>query len=94
MENINVIVSPVRVKLLEYLYNHEKGYVTQIRSDIECSLQTLYAAKRILEEYGLLAEEGSIRGRGERTYWAITPNGKKVWELLSDIDKTLKSASL
>lgn len=80
MEMAEVVMNPVRQRIIQYLMVHDKGTVKEIKSQLsDVPTPSLYRHVKILAENSVIvvAEENRIRGTVESVY-RLNPNALAV----------------
>ncbi len=77
------------LQTLLLLYNCEKASRTDLRNNIKANIQTIYSALEILKKLELI-EEKTMESFPFTVYIYLTERGRRVAELLSEIEAVLK----
>ena len=77
------------LQILAHLYREEKATITQLRKTIKAAVNTIYSALWVLERIGLVMHKED-EGFPRTIYYMLTEKGRRVAELLAQIEAILE----
>jgi len=93
MEGLTSLFNEGTLKVLSYLGEHEKAYVTQLQEDLSISYETIYRARKRLDKFGLIELDEGEGGRGSKNWFYLNEKGKKIFDLIKSIEKVVEESA-
>lgn len=89
MKDLSSLFNEGTLRVLNYLGSKDRVYITQMQKDIGASYETLYRARAKLDEHKLITIIEGEGGRGSKNWYYLNEKGKKVLELVKQIEETI-----